>query len=121
MRQLGGVRCLDLEGCESVFGFKWLLPTSYSPLFSNSCCIDIPDQEGSTCTSEVDKKCGEAFVKLKATLSGGPVLHSPDYDHEFVVQTDASDQGMGAVLCQVNESREEHPIVYFSRKFLPID
>ena len=48
---------------------------------------------------------GEVFVKLKATLSGGPVLHSPDYDHEFIVQTDASDRGMGAVLCQVDENR----------------
>ena len=67
------------------------------------------------------KKCGEAFVKLKAAQSGGPLLHSPDYDHEFVVQTDASDQGMGAVLCQVNESREEHTIAYISRMFFPID
>ena len=56
---------------------------------------------------------------MKAALSGGPVLHSPDYGHEFVVQTDASDRGMGAVLCQVNEKREEHPIAYFNRKFLP--
>ena len=65
------------------------------------------------------EECGEVFVKLKATLSGGPVLHSPDYGREFVVQTDASDRGMGAVLCQVDENREEHPIAYFSRKFLP--
>ena len=35
------------------------------------------------------EECGEAFVKLKAALSGGPVLHSLDYGHEFVVQTDA--------------------------------
>ena len=58
-------------------------------------------------------------MKLKAALSGGPVLHSPDYDREFVVQTDTSDRGMGAVWCQVDENREEHPIAYFSRKFLP--
>ena len=31
------------------------------------------------------EECGEAFVKLKAALSGGPVLHSPDYGREFVV------------------------------------
>ena len=47
------------------------------------------------------------------------MLHSPDYDHEFIVQTDASDRGMGAVLCQVDENREEHLIAYFNRKFLP--
>ena len=41
------------------------------------------------------EECGEVFVKLKATLSGGLVLHSRDYGHEFIVKTDASDQGMG--------------------------
>ena len=35
------------------------------------------------------------------------MLHSPDYGHKYVIQTDASDQGMGAVLCQVNENRVE--------------
>ena len=115
IEQLGGVRCPGTPvGCESVFGFKWLLQILYSTLFSNSCCIDRPDQEGSMWTEE----CGEAFVMLKAALSVGPVLHSPDYGREFVVQTDASDRGMGAVLCQVNENREDS-IAYFSRKFLP--
>ena len=57
-------------------------------------------------------------MKLKAALSGGLVLHSPNYGREFVVQTDTSDQGMGVVLCQVDDNREEHPIAYYSRKFL---
>ena len=56
-------------------------------------------------------------MKLKAALSGGEVLHRRDYGHEFVVQTDALDQRMGAVLFQMDENREEHPIVYLSRKF----
>ena len=49
-------------------------------------------------------------MKLKAALSGGPVLHSPEYGLEFVVQTDASDQGIGAGLCQMDENLEVHPI-----------
>ena len=35
------------------------------------------------------------------------------------MQTDVSDRGMEAVLCQVDENREKHLIAYFSRKFLP--
>ena len=29
------------------------------------------------------EECGEVFVKLMAALSGGPVLHSPDYGCEL--------------------------------------
>ena len=32
---------------------------------------------------------------------------------------DASDHGIGAVLCQIDEKGEEHPIQYISRKLLP--
>ena len=47
------------------------------------------------------------------------MLHSQDYDREFVVQIDASDRGVDAVLCQVNENRVEHIIAYLNRKFFP--
>ena len=36
----------------------------------------------------------------------------------FVLQTDASDRGIGAVLSQYDEGHN-HPIAYFSRKVLP--
>ena len=56
---------------------------------------------------------------LREVLCNDPVLKIPDYSREFIVQTDASDRGMGAVLCQMNKDGEEHPVAYFSRKFLP--
>lgn len=40
----------------------------------------------------------------------------PNYDLEFVVQTDTSDKGIEVVLTQ-RQSSEEHPIIYLSRKF----
>ena len=43
----------------------------------------------------------------------------PDYSRPFILQTDASDHGIGAVLSQVDLKGEEHPIAYFSRKVLP--
>lgn len=57
----------------------------------------------------------DAFQKLKVALCTQPVLITPDFSKEFVVQTDASDVGIGAVLSQTRDG-EEHPIVYLSRK-----
>jgi hypothetical protein len=48
---------------------------------------------------------------LKQGLQSDIVLHYPDYSQPFVVQTDASDVGIGAVLLQHNQ-----PILFYSRK-----
>ena len=65
------------------------------------------------------EECEEAFERLKEVLCNDPVLKSPDYSRGFTVQTDASDRGMGAELCQTNKDGEEHSVAYFSRKFPP--
>ena len=55
-----------------------------------------------------------AFDKLKAALISAPCLHGPNFKFPFILQTDASIHGLGAVLTQlINE--EEHPIGYISR------
>ena len=64
-------------------------------------------------------QCDEAFVRLKQLLCSSPILQSPDFTIPFILQTDASDRGVGAVLSQVGSDGEEHPIGYFSRKLLP--
>ena len=46
-------------------------------------------------------------------------MKSPDFDHEFILQTDASDRRIGAVLSQRDEYGQEHPVVLFSRKLFP--
>ena len=44
--------------------------------------------------------------KIKALVSSAPVLARPTFDAQFVVQTDASDTGIGAVLLQVIDGQE---------------
>ena len=63
--------------------------------------------------------CATAFHKLQELLCSSPVLRSPDFTIPFILQTDASDRGIGAVLSQEDLEGEEHPIAYFSRKILP--
>ncbi len=59
--------------------------------------------------------CQQAFTQVKAALCGGPLLHSPDFSLQFLLQTDASDWRLGAVLSQEIEG-EERPVQYISRK-----
>ena len=60
--------------------------------------------------------CEEAFQKLKEALIHYPVLRAPDFDREFIVYTDASNAGVGAVLCQADDNGDQHPVSYLSKK-----
>ena len=65
------------------------------------------------------KVCNDAFIKLKHLLCTTPVLKSPDFQQGFIIQTDASDRAVGAVLSQLDEQGLDHPIAFFSKKLLP--
>ncbi|KAJ0628009.1 putative nucleotidyltransferase, Ribonuclease H [Helianthus annuus] len=56
----------------------------------------------------------DAFERLKTALSSAPVLALPDPKKPFVIETDASAGGIGAVLMQDN-----HPISFLSRALSP--
>ena len=55
-----------------------------------------------------------AFKELKRYLTDDPILKYPDFDKEFILQTDASDYGVGAVLSQIQDDGHDHPIAYAS-------
>ncbi len=62
-----------------------------------------------------------AFDRLKETMASHTVLTQPDVSKPFIIETDASDFGWGAVLLQVGEDGFEHPITFESKQFTPAE
>ena len=62
--------------------------------------------------------CQLAFDKVKLLLQKSPVLKSPDYEKPFKLIIDSSDIGTGSVLVQEASDGLDHPVSYFSKKFL---
>uniref|UniRef100_A0A668AQP4 Gypsy retrotransposon integrase-like protein 1 n=1 Tax=Myripristis murdjan TaxID=586833 RepID=A0A668AQP4_9TELE len=65
-------------------------------------------------------ECQVAFEALKKALTQAPILAYADFNQPFVLYTDASNQGLGAVLAQVQEGKER-VIAYASRSLHPTE
>ena len=61
-----------------------------------------------------EKEHEDAFQLLKTRLTQAPILAFPNFRHHFVIDTDASETALGAVLSQINDG-EERPIAFESR------
>ena len=68
-----------------------------------------------------NEQCAEAFRQLKDRLTHAPVLAYPSIENDFVLETDASIEGIGAVLSQTHEDNLLHPVAYASRSLSPAE
>ena len=59
--------------------------------------------------------CQSAFEELRHHLSTAPVLAHPNFSRPFIIDTDASDTGIGAVLSQIDDNGMERVVAYGSR------
>ena len=89
-----------------VFGLNWLLQEVRAKLQ----CLGLAayataQKDAFRRTSEVD----HVFETLKKTMTSLPIFTLPTFSKEFVIETDASSLGLGAVLMQ-----EERPIAFYS-------
>ena len=56
----------------------------------------------------------EAFDRLKAACLQAPILAFLDFNRPFLLETDASGKGLGAILSQKQADGQYHPIAYAS-------
>ena len=64
---------------------------------------------------DLSPEAREAFDHLKAACLQAPTLSFPDFTKPFLLETDASGRGLGAVLSQKQADGQYHPIAYASR------
>jgi hypothetical protein len=57
------------------------------------------------------------FIDLKEHVTTAPILTHYNQEHSCIVQTDASDFGLGAVISQKSSDDKLLPIAYHLRKF----
>ena len=65
-----------------------------------------------------NEECQKSLDSVKRLLSSSPVVLLPNFSKQFILRTDASSRGLGAVLMQTGEDGELHPVLYASRKLL---
>jgi len=70
---------------------------------------------------EWNEKAGEAFQELKQRFTTAPILNHFDMQKPVILETDALDFAIGAVLSQRDEEGRLHPVAFHSRKFQPAE
>jgi transposase InsO family protein len=60
------------------------------------------------------KECTQAMNTLQQRLTNAPIMNTPNFDHPFVLELDACEYGLGAILAQ-EYGEKKHVIAYASR------
>ena len=103
----------DIKGVQSFLG----LLGYYRKFVLNFSKIALPLTELLKDITRFDwgERQQKAFEELKQKLLEAPILMTPNPAEPYILQTDASNYAMGAVLSQLDDSQREHPIAYISR------
>ena len=68
-----------------------------------------------------DDKCRGAFNTLKAAFTSAPILHHFDPALPLMLETDASDYAIAAIISHITPDGEIHPIAFHSRTLNPTE
>ncbi|CAF1432643.1 unnamed protein product [Rotaria sordida] len=60
------------------------------------------------------KECTDAFETLKQRLTNAPIMNTPNFEQPFILELDACEYGLGAILTQEYDG-EKYVIAYASR------
>ena len=83
--------------------------------------IRLPPLEQNLPPFEWTSSHQESFDRLKLVLTSAPVLAYPNYDKPFLLETDASLKGLGAVLLQEDNDGNMRVISYASCTLKPYE
>ena len=93
----------------------------FIPNFANVAAVfyDLRSAKGRAAREEVcrSQRAKTAFYMLQRAIEECVVLARPDWSRPFILCTDASAYGAGAVLAQVDDSGFERPLAFFSHRF----
>ena len=70
---------------------------------------------------DLPPKAWEAVAILKGKIQSAPVLVFPDFKKPFLLETDASKEGLGVVLSQKQSDGWYHPIAFGSHSLTPVE
>ena len=82
------------------------------PLHKYACSDTAKKKKEQVVLNEAARK---AFHQLKKAVMSAPVLAYPDPNREYLLETDASRLGLGAVLSQNQSDGKYHPMAFGSR------
>ena len=69
-----------------------------------------------------DQKADEAFKELKKRFTTAPILIHPDPESQLIVEVDASNVGVGAILSQRSAGDSKvHPCAFYSHRLSPAE
>ena len=91
--------------------------------FANIACplYDVLGKEVKMGPVDLPPKAQEAVAVLKGKVQSTPVLVFSNFKKPFLLETDASKEGMGVVLSQKQSNRRYHPVAFGSRSLTPVE
>ena len=89
--------------------------------FANIVCplYDVLGKEVKMGPEDLPPEAREAMGILKGKVQSTLVLVFPDFNKPFLLEMDASKEGLGAVLSQKQSNRQYHPIAFGSHSLTP--
>ena len=84
----------------------------FVPTFADIACL-LHELTEERCSFVWTKRCQESFDELKRRLTSAHILAFPKHGEDFILDTDASDEGVGAVLSQIDG--QERVVAYYSQ------
>ena len=95
----------------------------YRPFIQDCAFIAKPLYQLTECNCPFNwtEQCQDSFAVLHRALVFAPILSFPDCSRQFMLDTDASNHRIGAVLSQEHDDGLEHVVAYASRALSKVE